>query len=241
MVGVTSCKKPTSGGAGHRLPETGGSGSPSTNHLINQEAAVPLPTPLPTPPHYPQILSTSFPTWSQEPEGHMDQVWGGSREGEPRRPPGCPDPVLGLKGGPEESKDCFSHLALPSSVSWCPATQYFCHWRQPLARRVPGGLHSTGRNSAKLWDRMPIPLVSLLACLHPVFSTRHGLSRLRWAPPCVPSHAEGRLPEQPCSWASSHLQVPRAPSSLQARGLCLRESRSLPAGPELMPLSPLPF
>ena len=59
---------------------------------------------------------------------------------------------------------------------------------------MPGGLHGTGRNSAKLRDRMPVSLISLLACLHPAFSTRHGLSRLRRAPPCVPSHAEGSSP-----------------------------------------------
>lgn len=110
------------------------------------------------------------------------------------RPPGCPGPLPGLKGGPEESKDCFSHLPLPSPISWLPVTQYFCPWRQPRTRRVPGGPQGQGQNSAKPRDRMLIPLVSLLACLPPALSTRHGLSHLRRASPESPPALKASSP-----------------------------------------------
>lgn len=155
--------------------------------LINQEAqrgccSPPCPVP-PPPPRYPQSLASRV---SPREARSQKAVWTKFGVGAGRvsrgRPPGCPGPLPGLKGGPEDSKDCFSHLPLPSPISWLPATQYFCPWRQPHTRRVPGGPQGPGQNSAKLRDRTPIPLVSFLACLPPAFPTRHGLSRLRRAP-----------------------------------------------------------
>lgn len=131
-MGVTSCKKPTSGGQGTELP----------NRSLDQpRGCCSPPPPTPHPSSLPSNPLNQFPhVGARSPEGHVDQVWGGSREGEPRDL-WMPRPSAGPQRWPRGKQELLFTACSSFFCFLVSSDTVLLSWRRPLARQVPGGLH----------------------------------------------------------------------------------------------------